>query len=254
MQWNLSDKTAVVTGAGQGIGLAVVRALTQSGARVLGVARTVSDELREATKYVREIDVLTPDGPRELVAHALTEFGDIDVLVNNVGGGVTYARGFLDVDDDVWNRTFELNLFTTVRTTREALPSLLRRRGLIVNIGSVNAKLPDPALVHYSAAKSALSNLGKSLSAEFSPQGLRVNTILPGPVRTRLWNRPEVAARLGVTPAEFVDMVPKMNGMSTGRMIEPEEIGALVLLFASGLVPSITGTDHIVDGGMIKTI
>ncbi|NEA57511.1 SDR family oxidoreductase [Streptomyces sp. SID13666] len=252
MQFDLTGKTAVVTGAGSGIGLASVQALAAAGAQVLGGSRTISPELLDATPHVFEVDLLTEAGPTALLEHALGKFGGVDILVNNVGGGVKLATGFLDIEDETWRHTFELNVFSMIRTTRAALPSLVERRGAIINIGSMNASMADPALGHYSAAKAALANISKSLSLEFSSQGVTVNTISPGPVRTRLWTNPEIARRLGITTEEFLETVPKMAGLSTGKMIEPDEIGALVLLLASGKVPSITGSDYFIDGGMSR--
>lgn len=254
MKLELSGKNAVVTGAGQGIGLAVVEALVEAGAQVYGGARTVGPELRAATKHTMEIDLATPEGPRLLVESAIEEFGAIDILVNNVGGGVSWAASFLDIDDDVWQRTFELNLFTTVRASRAALPSLVERNGSIINIGSANSRLADPQLAHYSAAKAALTNLGKALSAEFSSQGVRVNTISPGPVRTRIWTKPELARQAGMSPEEFVASVPGKVGLTTGALVEPSEIAALVVLLASGRVRSVTGADLSIDAGLLKIV
>ncbi|GAA3083669.1 SDR family NAD(P)-dependent oxidoreductase [Streptosporangium carneum] len=250
MEFDLSGRKAVVTGAGAGIGLACVQALVSAGAEVFGGARTITPELLAATPHTFEVDLLTEEGPGLLIEQALAKFGGIDVLVNNVGGGVKLAAGFLDIDDDVWRHTFDLNVMTTIRATRAALPSLIERDGAIVNIGSMNASMVDPRLGHYSAAKAALANIGKALSAEFSSQGVRVNTISPGPVRTRLWTNPEIARRAGVTPEEFVAAVPKITGLSTGKMIEPDEVAALVVLLASGRVRSVTGADYTIDAGM----
>ncbi|MFE0021539.1 SDR family NAD(P)-dependent oxidoreductase [Amycolatopsis sp. NPDC059021] len=252
MNLGLSGKTAVVTGAGHGIGLAVVRALTAEGVQVLGGTRTMSGELEAATPHVVLADLATPDGPATLIRHALDRFGGVDLLVNNVGGGVKMASGFLDTDDETWQRAVELNLFSAVRATRAALPSLIERRGAIVNIGSVNARLPDPHLVHYSAAKAALAGLGKALAAEFGPRGVRVNTVSPGPVRTRIWTSPALAESLGTTPEEFVAKVPEMMGLTTGRMVEAEEVAAMVVLLLSGAVPSAVGADFAIDAGMAK--
>ncbi|WP_405366017.1 SDR family NAD(P)-dependent oxidoreductase [Kitasatospora sp. NBC_00039] len=252
MRFDLTGRKAVVTGAGSGIGLACVRALAAAGADVLGGSRTVGPELLDATPHTRAVDLATEDGGRRLVKHALAEFGGIDILVNNVGGGVKLADGFLDIDDDTWLEAFGLNVLTAVRTTREALPSLVERRGAVVNIGSVNATLADPRLGHYSAAKAALASVGKSLAAEFTPRGVRVNTISPGPVRTRVWTNPATAEKAGLTPEQFIEAVPRMTGLATGRIIEPEEVATLVVLFASGAVPSITGADYTIDGGMSR--
>ncbi|AUG78938.1 Putative oxidoreductase [Kitasatospora sp. MMS16-BH015] len=252
MQFDLTGRKAVVTGAGSGIGLACVRALAAAGAEVLGGSRTVGPELLEATPHTLQVDLAAEDGAQTLVKHALAEFGGVDILVNNVGGGVKLAAGFLDIDDDTWREAFGLNVLTAVRTTREALPSLVERRGAVINIGSINATLADPRLGHYSAAKAALASVGKSLSAEFSPLGVRVNTISPGPVRTRVWTNPETAKSAGLTPEEFIAAVPKMTGLATGRIIEPEEVATLVVLLASGKVPSITGSDYSIDAGMSR--
>jgi NAD(P)-dependent dehydrogenase (short-subunit alcohol dehydrogenase family) len=250
MEFDLTGKKAVVTGAGAGIGLACARALAEAGADVLGGARTVGKDLLDVTPHVYEVDLLTPDGPRQLIELALKEFDGIDILVNNVGGGVKLAKGFLDIDDETWLHTFELNVMTTIRATRAALPSLVERSGAVINIGSMNSTMVDPKLGHYSAAKAALTNVGKALSAEFSSQGVRINTISPGPVKTRLWTNPAMAKKAGGTPEEFVAMVPKMAGLSTGEMIEPEEIAALVLLLASGKVRGVTGAEYMIDAGM----
>lgn len=251
---DLSGRTAVVTGAGSGIGLASVRALAAAGAQVFGGSRTLNEELRAATPHALEVDLATEKGPALLVERALAEFGGLDILVNVVGGGVKWATGFLDIEDDVWRRTFEVNLFSTVRATRAALPSLIERKGAIVNIGSVSARLADPHLAHYAAAKAAVVNLGKALSAEFSPLGVSVNTVSPGPTRTRIWSNPEMAAKLGMTAEEFLASVPEMNGLTTGALIEPDEVAALVALLASGAVRSVTGSEFTIDAGMLKTV
>lgn len=250
MKFDMSGKKAVVTGAGAGIGLAVAQALASAGAEVCGGARTVTSELLVATPLAVQVDLLTEDGPQMLVERALEEFGGIDILVNNVGGGVKWAKSFLDIEDEVWRQAFELNVLTTIRTTRAALPSLIERNGTVVNIGSMNATKADPHLAHYGAAKAALVNIGKALSAEFSPQGVRVNTISPGPVRTRIWTNPEIAKQVGMSTEDFLAMVPKMAGLSTGAIVEPDEIAALVVLLASGNVRSITGTNITIDAGM----
>lgn len=125
---------------------------------------------------------------------ALTELGGLDILVNNVGAGdvdTLKLGGFLDADDDQWRDLLDLNLFSAVWASRAALPSLIARRGAIVNVSSINARVPAPGPVGYSEAKAALTALGKRLAEEFGPQGVRVNTISPGPVGTGLWRDPD---------------------------------------------------------------
>ncbi|MGH8964414.1 MAG: SDR family NAD(P)-dependent oxidoreductase, partial [Actinomycetes bacterium] len=141
-----------MTGAGRGIGLATVRALVKDGFAVVAGSRTVSPDLAATTPDALAIDLGTPDGPAQLVEQALDRHGVIDLLVNNVAGTAIPAGGFLAVDDEGWRHTVDLTLMTTVRATRAALPALLDRRGSVVNISSVNARIPQPRMVAQSAA------------------------------------------------------------------------------------------------------
>ncbi|WP_037063030.1 SDR family NAD(P)-dependent oxidoreductase [Pseudonocardia acaciae] len=254
----MTTRVAVVTGAGRGIGLATVRALVADGFAVVGGSRTVTDALREATPDALEVDLGTPDGPARLVHSALDRHGGIDLLVNNVAGTSTPAGGFLQLEDDAWRHTFDLTFMSAVRATRAALPSLLDRRGAVINISSVNARLAHSRLVAYSATKAALSNLGKALAEEFAGRGLRVNTISPGPVRTDVWTRPggagdALAQRAGVALEDYTDQLPAVLGLPTGEFADPDEVAALVVFLASGQVPNMSGSDVVIDGGMLRT-
>ena len=262
MELNLEGKLAVVTGASKGIGLAIVKAFGREGARVVAGSRTTPAELaalRDAHGVtVVTLDLGTPDGPASLIKAAVDRHGRIDVLVNNLGAA-SPRGGFLQVDDAEWQRVFELTFFSAVRASRAALPHLLATRGTIVNIGSINARLPFPMVVDYSAAKAALSNLSKALSEEFAPQGVRVNAIAPGPVRTPFWTDPggfadTVAAGSGTTAqAALNEVVPRNMGISTGRITEPDEVAELAVFLASPHAANITGAEFVIDGGQIKT-
>ncbi|WP_129839615.1 oxidoreductase [Streptomyces sp. RFCAC02] len=260
MQLDLATRTAVVTGAGRGIGLATVRALAAEGVRVAGAARTVTPELKEAATLAVSADLSTAEGVRTLMDAALTEFDGIDLLVNNVGAGdAVRPAGFLDTSDDAWHAVFELNLLSAVRACRAALPSLIERRGSIVNVSSINSRLPAAGPVAYSAAKAALAALGKSLAEEFGPRGVRVNTVSPGVVRTAVWEDPagfggEVAAGAGMEHAAFLARIPEAFGITTGRVTEPEEVAALITFLLSDVARNITGADHVIDGGTVKTL
>jgi NAD(P)-dependent dehydrogenase (short-subunit alcohol dehydrogenase family) len=198
MNLNLTGKTAVVTGAGRGIGLATVRTLIDEGARVVGAARTITPELKETGAHAVSADLSTAQGVSALIDTALAELGGIDLLVNNVGGGDEATLGFLDADDTQWIRMFDINVLSTVRATRAALPSLIERRGAIVNISSTNARMPAGVPATYSSAKAAVTTLSKSLAQEFGPRGVRVNTISPGLVRTSVYEDPD--GPVGKTP------------------------------------------------------
>jgi len=254
MELDLKGKRAVVTGASRGIGLAIVQALAAEGVDVVGGARTISAELSTAATSTIEVDLTTPDGPAALVAHAESVLGGVDILVNNVGGRTVSAEGFLDLDQDGWQKGFDLNFFSAVRAIRAALPGLIENKGAIVNIGSVNGRQPVARLVEYSAAKAALVSLTKALSDEFSPQGLRVNMISPGVVLTGTWTDPVRARKMGTTVDDFVAALPKWMGMTTGKVIAPAEVAALVLLLVSNRVPNAVGADWLLDAGMVKSI
>ncbi|MGD0553948.1 MAG: oxidoreductase [Streptosporangiaceae bacterium] len=260
MELNLTGKTAIVTGASRGIGLAIVQALAAEGVRVAGVARTTTPELKDSGAYPVQADLSTADGVASAMDTALAELGGVDLLVNNVGGGDDiHLAGFLDVDDATWTRVLDINLFSAVRASRVLLPSLIERRGSIVNVSSINSRLPAVAPVAYAAAKAALAALGKSLAEEFGPRGVRVNTVSPGVVRTAIWTDPDsigstAAAASGMDHATFLDRIPEAFGITTGRITEPAEVAALIAFLLSDVAGNITGADYVIDGGTLKTL
>ncbi|WP_179466609.1 SDR family NAD(P)-dependent oxidoreductase [Mycolicibacterium vinylchloridicum] len=261
MDTSLTDKIAVVTGASKGIGLATAQALVAAGAHVIAGARHNSEELAAleaagAATFVAA-DVATADGPKALVA-AATQRGGIDILVNNAGAVTPRFDGILSVSDDDWLASLSVNFLSAVRTTREALPHMLARGGgSIVMIGSVNAALPEWNIVDYSATKAALANFAKSVSKEFGHNGIRVNTISPGPVATPLWLAEDgiaqqFAAASGVTPDQVVDSV--VAGSATGRFTTPQEVADLAVFLAGERSTNITGSDIRIDGGYVTTL
>ncbi|MEU6176102.1 oxidoreductase [Streptantibioticus parmotrematis] len=260
MDLQLSGRTAVVTGGSRGIGLAIVRALVREGVRVVAAARTITPELKESGALPVAVDLTSADGCERLVDDALAALGGLDVLVNNAGGGDSYAAdGFLAADDEVWRRTWELNFFAPVRLVRAALPALMERRGTVINISSVGAHVPGRGPVDYSTAKAALGALGKALSEEFGPHGVRVNTVSPGPTRTALYEDPDgyaarKARQRGIPHADYLARVPQGMGMTSGRLVEPEEVADLVAFLASGRAASVMGADYVIDGGAVKAL
>ena len=260
----LTDRVALVTGASKGIGLAVARTLAEEGARVVAASRSLTPELAALDVLHVTADLTDPAAPAAVVAAAAEAYGGIDVVVNNAGGAVTGSplphAGFLTRGDDEWAGIFEFNLHAVVRMCRAALPLLVARGGgAIVNVSSANARQPSPFNAEYSAAKAALTNLGTALSEEFAPQGVRVNTVSPGPVMTPWWTDPGGAAeRFGAMVGADADAVltkvaPEMMGVSTGRLATAQEIADAVAYLASPRAASTTGSDLVVDGGLLKT-
>jgi NAD(P)-dependent dehydrogenase (short-subunit alcohol dehydrogenase family) len=259
MDLELSGRTAVVTGASKGIGLAIVRALAAEGAHVVAGARTSSPELKalEETGAVTSVvlDLAEPGAPAELVAAAGER---VDILVNNVGVVRPRLQGFLEISDDDWLGSLGLNLLAAVRACRAALPLMVAAgSGAIVNTGSVNAFLPDPAVMDYSVAKAGLANFAKSLSKEFGPRGIRVNTVAPGPVATDLWlgagGVAEAVSRASGQKADDV-AASAVAGSATRRFTRPEEVADVVLFLAGARAANITGATITIDGGLIQTL
>ncbi len=144
-----------------------------------------------------------------------------------------------------------------VRATRRALPVMLAAgHGVIITICSANAHLPDPTAMDYSAAKAALANFCKALSKEAGPQGIRANTVSPGPVSTDLWlGQGGVAATVSAATGAKPDDVASQaaHQMVTGRFTKPGEVADLVVFVASDLAANVTGADFAIDGGLIPT-
>ena len=186
MDMHLSQKVAVVTGASKGIGLAITEALVEAGAHVIAGARNNSPQLQAlesagSATFVAA-DLSTAAGPA-----GADRRGRRTWRPRHPGQQRRRRRprfeGILSVTDEQWEASLALNVMSAVRTTRAAIPHMLERGGgAIVMIGSVNAKLPEWNIVDYSATKALLANYALSLSKEFGPKGIRVNTISPGPV------------------------------------------------------------------------
>jgi NAD(P)-dependent dehydrogenase (short-subunit alcohol dehydrogenase family) len=259
-QPELHGRLAVVTGASKGIGLACAEALAEAGAHVLAVARTSTSPLQEladrgAATWV-QADLTAPDGPGQIMAAA----GDrsVDVLVNNVGSAPARPGGFFTVTDAQWRQTFELNLMTMVAVTRAVLPSMLEAgSGSVVNIASVNARLPEPLVIDYSASKAAVASASKALAKEFGGRGIRVNSVSPGPVETDLWlGGSGVAATVSRAAGVSAEEVKDQATASTvsGRFSRPSEVAELVVYLAGERARNIMGADFLIDGGYVPTL
>jgi NAD(P)-dependent dehydrogenase (short-subunit alcohol dehydrogenase family) len=261
MELGLNDKVAVVTGAGNGIGLAATLALLDEGALVVAGSRTTANLESLVGVTAVALDLLAPDAPAALVARALDEHGRVDVLVNNLGAARTRLDGFLATSDEDFEWAFEINFFTAVRATRAVLPDMQERgSGAIVNVASVNSFYhPDSVVMDYGAAKAALVNLTKALSQEFGPRGIRINSVSPGPVSTEFWLGPDgVAATVGAAMGVDADtarerIVAGMGGIPLGRFTAPEEVATLIVMLASERTANVTGANYVIDGGLIKT-
>lgn len=264
MDLGLQGKVAVLTGGGRrdGIGWATIRELTEAGAKVvmgdIEIDPAYAEFPAEAV-VTRKTDLSRAGNPEALVQFAVEHFGRLDILINNLGVTI-FRQGFIETTDEDWQFTFNTNFMSNVRASRAALPHLVKSKGVIVSLASTLGLAPVPSLADYSAFKAATLNLTKVLSEEFSPQGVRVMAISPGAVLTPHWTRPggalEFMAKHQGVDVETMrkDLIPKMFGMTTGRMVAPEEIAAAIVFAASGRGGSLTGTQILVDAGSVKTV
>lgn len=263
MDLQLTGKTAVVTGGSKGIGLALVRTLLAEGMRVVTGSRTITAELKETGAVPVTVDLSTAEGPARLIDRAIDELGGIDLLVNNVGVGDTddFAKGallnLLELPDDAWEHTFNLHFYSALRVSRAALPSLIERRGTIINISSTGARIVAAGPADYNVSKAALSALTKVIAEQFGGQGVRAITVSPGPVSTGVWTDPDgfvarIAKEQGVPHESFVEQMMGGLGVTTGRISTSEEVARLIAFLASP--NNITGNEYLIDGGMIKSV
>lgn len=257
MDLGLSGKTAVVTGASRGIGLATAEALSSEGAKVVAVARTLSPALKDLGVTVMHADLTTSSGANELVRTIGENYSKVDLLVNNVGGGQRLGlTPFAQLTDDEWDDAIATNLMSAVRVTRSVLP-LMGQGSAVVNVSSIGAHRPDGPPLAYNVAKAALTALGTGMAKELAQRGMRVNTVSPGPTRTAMWESSaglggQLAAALDAPLEAIIAGAPDQVGMLTGRLSEPDEVAALICFLLSERAGNITGADYVIDGGAVR--
>ncbi len=241
------DKVVVITGAAGGIGQSLCRLFLDEGAKIAAIDKKASldglaAELNADSKSFAHavVDISEPLEVERAFASLADALGPVDILVNNAGGSA--HRTFARTDPAGWRRDVDSNLNSAYYCARAVIPGMTARRsGVIVNIGSVNGlgALGDPA---YSAAKAAMISLTRSLAQEYGPHGIRANIVLPGTVRTPLWEK-----RAAKDP-EVLETLRRWYPL--GRVVEPIDIARAVAFLASDAASAITGVALPVDCGL----
>jgi NAD(P)-dependent dehydrogenase (short-subunit alcohol dehydrogenase family) len=256
----LTNRVAIVTGASRGIGSAIALNLAQNGAKVVLAARD-AQKLSEVVARIREsgneglafqADLREIDAPARLVEAAVAQFGRIDIVVNNAGA--TRRGAFLTLNEEDWQDSFALKFFGTVRLVRAAWPQLKARSGSIVNIAGVGGRTPGAEFAIGGSVNAALLSLTKATAELGVEDGIQVNAINPGFIRTdRLRKRLDASAEaLGITVSEAEQAIIKDSNVS--RLGEPEDIAHLVTFLVSPEGRFLHGSLIDADGGQTKTI
>jgi 3-oxoacyl-[acyl-carrier protein] reductase len=261
MDLGLRDKVAIVAASSKGLGCAVATGLAREGALVTISGRD-ADRLAATGRAIRDetggdvleivADVTKPEEIERLVAETVRSRGGLDVMVCNAGGPPpgTFATF---PDDRAWLDAVELNLMSTLRLSRAALPHLQERGGgSITNIVSISVKQPVPNLILSNTARAGVIGLAKSMAAEYAAENIRVNNVCPGLTMTNRITSLAAsrAAQTGQRPEEII--AEDARSIPMGRLGQPEEFANVVVFLASPAASYVTGVTIQVDGGAYK--
>jgi 3-oxoacyl-[acyl-carrier protein] reductase len=245
----LSNKIAIVTGAGSGFGAAIARADIQENAKViladvnLEAARGIAAELGENASAVA-CDVTRFDQVQAMVRHCVERFGAPSIVVNNAG--TTHRnQSMLEVDEETFDRVFAVNVKSIYHMTRAVVPLMKeqKRGGVIINVGSVGGIRPRPGLTWYNSSKGAVKVMTKSMAVELATHDIRVNLISPVMAPTGLLQDFMGVADTAENRARFVSTIP------LGRMCDPVDVANTATFLASEDARFLTGIEMPVDGG-----
>ncbi len=236
------NKTAIVTGAGQGIGFGIASALASQGCNIVvtdineQTAKAAAEELKESTENVLYVvcDVTSEAQTKDLVSQTVEKFGSIDILVNNAG--IYPFVPFENMTQEDWNKVMDVNLKGVFLCTQQVLKTM-KAGGRIINISSIASMIGFEGLVHYCTSKGGINAFTRALALELAPKQITVNAVAPGAIST-----PGAAMADDVKEATI-------KGIPAGRLGDPMDIAGLVVFLASDVAGYITGQVIAVDGG-----
>ncbi len=247
--FNLTDRVAIVTGGGRGIGRAIALSFADAGAHVMIAARTV-DEIEDTVSEIRAIggnaltvptDVRVSSQVEHMVQKTVAEFGRIDILVNNAGSGFAW-NPVLEMSEVGWDDDILLNLKSVFLCSRAVGKVMVKqKKGNIINIGSQAAALPGPGVAAYRAAKAGVSQFTRTLSSELGPHNIRVNEIMLGineTSHTMRWLAPQPQIQQSL-----------LSQIALGRFGQPRDVAGAAIYLASDASAYVSGATILVNGG-----
>ncbi len=244
----LDGKSVLVTGAARGIGAAIAEAIVEEGGAVALLdidpagADTAAGLTDRGSAHFFPCDVRSLEEVERAVAEAERALGGLDGLVNNAGVNAYFDAVAMTEDD--WDSVFAVDLKAAWMLAKVALPGLIERRGAVVNISSIQARLTLRGFFPYAAAKAGLEGLTRSLALDYAPAGVRVNAVAPGYTETRL-----VREWLDLQDDPAAALASVLANIPLGRMADPREIGNVVVFLLSDQASAITGATLAVDCG-----
>ena len=251
MDLQLAGKTALITGSSRGIGLAIATTLQAEGCRVVLNARNEADLTAAVASLPGSIavagDMADPVSAQSVVNHAVTQVGQLDILVCNVGGGRSVAPGQESAAE--WQRVFALNLWSVTNTIEAARKALVESQGSIVCISSIcGLEVIPRAPITYSTAKAALHAYVRGIARPFGQEGIRINAVAPGNILFdgSVWSR-----KLSEDAQSVQDML--RSNVALSKLGTPEDVARLVAYLASPVSGFATGAVWTVDGGQVRS-
>lgn len=239
--WDLriQDKTALITGAGRGIGRACAAAFAEAGAKVIAVARTAADLESLATQYPEAIEIWVNDVTGEMFYQRIEALTKLDVLINNAG--TNRPQPFIDVDIESLNSVVDLNVRAMFQTAQSTARVMVRNgSGSIINMSSQMGHIGSPNRSVYCMTKHAVEGLTKAMAVELAPKGVRVNALAPTFIETKL-------TRSMLDDPDFKEFVQRM--IPLGKVGQPNDVAVAALYLASDASAMVTGHSLRIDGG-----